>query len=295
MSVVRLTLFFALLLTASCWGPQEQPLRVGFVPSENMSEVLKKAQPIVDLMQRKLKTPVQPFVATDYSGVVEALRSGKLDVAFLNPAAFVMAREEADVRVILKSVRHGSPYFYAAIITRSDSGITKLTDLKNRSFVFGDPLSTSGYIFPKKMFKAVGIDPARDFKQVTHAGGHDATVLAVINKKADAGATFSNNTQGTDGAWTLYLKTPEERKQIRVVAYSEPIPADNLCVSGRLAPQRVQQIEKIFLELSQTADGKRWLSDLYKIDGFEKATDADYKVVRDAFQEAGIGLKKHWQ
>lgn len=295
MSVVRLTLFLALLVTAACSGPKEQTLKVGFVPSENMSEVLKKAQPIVDLLHKKLNVPVQPFVATDYSGVVEALRSGKLDVAFLNPAAYVMARDEADVRVILKSVRHGTPYFYAAIITRADSGITKLTDLKDRSFVFGDPLSTSGYVFPKKMFKAVGLDPARDFKQVTHAGGHDATVLAVLNRKADAGATFSNNTQGNDGAWTLYLKSPEKQKKIRVVAYSEPIPADNLCVSGSLAPETVKQIESIFLELGKTPEGKKWLSDLYKIDGFEKATDDDYKSVRDAFNEAGIGLKKHWQ
>jgi phosphonate transport system substrate-binding protein len=278
----------------ACGRPETQlkVLRVGFVPSENVQEVAQNAQPIVDILQKNLSIEVIPFVATDYTGVVEALRADKLDIAFLTPASYVLAKNEADVKVILKSHRRGSAYYYAAIITRSDSGIRKLEDLRNKTFAFGDPLSTSGHVFPRKMLKEKGIDPVKDFKHVIYSGGHDATVLAVLNRKIDAGATFANFPDGKDAAWMQYLKDPEKQKQIRAIAFSEPIPADNLVINARLDPSLAKRIEETFLELSRSDAGKKMLRDLYQIDGFVPATDEDYDSVREAFQIAGINLKE---
>jgi len=290
---LRLLLFLPLGFLAC--SPSENPrpiLRVGFVPSENVQQVAQNAQPIVEILQKKLAVEVQPFVATDYTGVVEALRANKLDIAFLSPASYVLAKGETDVQVVLKSHRKGSAYYYAAIITHADSGIRTLQDLRNKTFAFGDPLSTTGHVFPRKMFKDNGIDPTKDFKSIIYSGGHDATVLAVLNRKVDAGATFANFTDGKDAAWIQYLKNPEERKKIRAIAYSEPIPADNLVVSGHLDAGLAEKIKEIFLELSRDPAGQKMLSDLYKIDGFVAATDRDYDSVREAFKIAGINLQE---
>jgi phosphonate transport system substrate-binding protein len=234
---------------------------------------------------------VEPFVSVDYTGVVEALRSRKLDVAFLNPASYVLAKREADVRVLVKSQRQGKAYFYSAIITHRDSGIREFKDLKNRTFAFGDPLSTSGHVFPKIILKEHGIDPAKDFKSVIFSGGHDATVLAVFHRKVDAGATYSNTTTG-EGSWKLYLKDPKDHEKIRVVGYSGPIPSDNLVVRSGLAPELAKRIQETFLGLGETADGRKLLKDLYFIDGFVPASDSDYDSVRAAFETAGIKIKE---
>jgi len=287
-------LFFLPLGFLAC-GPSENPrriLRVGFVPSENVQQVAQNAQPIVEIMERKLGMEVQPFVATDYTGVVEALRANKLEVAFLSPASYVLAKGEANIRVILKSHRKGLAYYYAAIITRSDSGIRSLEDLRNKSFAFVDPISTTGHVYPKKMFKEHGIDPTKDFKNVLFSGGHDATVLAILNRKVDAGATFANFTDGKDAAWIQYLKNPQEQRMIRAIAYSEPIPADNLVINGNLDPGLARKVEEVFLELSRDPAGQKMLRDLYQIDGFVPASDQDYDAVREAFQIAGINLKE---
>jgi phosphonate transport system substrate-binding protein len=209
-------------------------LRVGFVPSEDARQVMQNAQPIVDILREKLAMEIQPFVATDYTGVVEALRVNKLDIAFLTPASYVLAKNEAEIRVVLKSERKGIPYYYAAIITRADSGITDLEGLRGKSFAFGDSLSTTGNVIPRQMLKARGIDPVRDFKQVWYSGGHDATVLAVLNGKVDAGATYANSPDGNDTAWMRYLKSDEEVRKIRAIAFSDPIPADNLVINAKL-------------------------------------------------------------
>ena len=267
-------------------------LRVGFVPAEDAQQVMQNAQPVVEILRKELGMEIQPFVATDYTGVVEALRVGKLDVAFLAPASYVLAKNEANVKVVLKSERKGIPTYFAAIITRADSGIKSLDDLRGKTFAFGDSLSTTGHVFPRKMFKERGIDPVRDFKQILYSGGHDATVLAVLNRKVDAGATYANSPDGQDTAWMRYLKNPEDVKQIHAIAFSEPIPADNLVIRGDLDEAIGKKIVDVFINLSRDPAGKAMLRELYQIDGFVTATDKDYDSVREAFKIAGIPLKE---
>jgi phosphonate transport system substrate-binding protein len=297
-AVKKLSLPLAIALLGS-WGwvgcgdsPKTfNTLRVGFVPSEDAQQVLQNAQPLVEILRRKLGMEIQSFVATDYAGVIEALRGEKLDIAFLTPASYVLAKIETDVKVVLKSERKGIPVLYAAIITRADSGIQTLDDLRGKSFAFGDALSTTGHVFPRKMFRDRGLDPVRDFKQILYSGGHDATVLAVLNGKVDAGATYANSPDNEDTAWMRYLKDPEEVKKIRAIAFSEPIPADNLVIRAGLDERVATKIVDLFIELSSDPKGKKMLRDLYQIDGFVRASDKDYDSVREAFAAAGIQLK----
>ena len=88
-----------------------------------------------------------------------------------------------------------------------------------------------------------------------------------------------------------YLKNPEDVKKIHAIAFSEPIPADNLVVSSGLDEAIAKKVERIFLDLSRDPQGKKMLRDLYQIDGFVTATDKDYDSVREAFAIAGIQLK----
>jgi len=289
--------FLIILCLLGCGdsGKSAKVLRVGFVPAEDAQQVMQNAQPIVDILQKQLGMEIQPFVAADYTGVVEALRVNKLDVAFLTPASYVLAKNEANVKVVLKSERKGIASYYAAIITRADSGIQRLEDLRGKTFAFGDALSTTGNIFPRKMFKERGIDPVRDFKQILYSGGHDATVLAVLNGKVDAGATYANSPDGDDTAWMRYLKNPEDVDKIRAIAFSEPIPADNLVINGNLDEAIAKKVEEIFLQLSGDPKGKQMMRDLYQIDGFVPASDRDYDSVRQAFDIAGIPLKASLQ
>ncbi len=289
-----LLLSFALLACGD--APKTvKTLRVGFVPAEDAQQVMQNAQPLVEILRKELGMEIQPFVATDYTGIVEALRVNKLDVAFLAPASYVLAKNEANIKVVLKSERKGIPYYYAAIIVRADSGINTLEDLRGKTFAFGDSLSTTGHVFPRKMFKERGIDPVRDFKQILYSGGHDATVLSVLNRKVDAGATYANSPDSDDTAWMRYLKNPEDIKKIRAIAFSEPIPADNLVISGALDERIAKKVVEIFLGLSRDPKGKQMLRDLYQIDGFVTATDKDYDSVREAFAIAGIQLKQALQ
>jgi phosphonate transport system substrate-binding protein len=293
-NLIRCFTILSWFVLFACGDSPKAPktLRVGFVPAEDAQQVMQNAQPVVEILRKELGMEIQPFVATDYTGVVEALRVGKLDVAFLAPASYVLAKNEANVKVVLKSERKGIPTYFAAIITRADSGINTLEDLRGKTFAFGDSLSTTGHVFPRKMFKERGIDPVRDFKQILYSGGHDATVLAVLNRKVDAGATYANSPDSQDTAWMRYLKDPADVKKIHAIAFSEPIPADNLVIRGDLDDAIAKKIVDVFINLSRDPAGKKMLRELYQIDGFVTATDKDYDSVREAFKIAGIPLKE---
>lgn len=278
-----------LLLAGSPSADAYKPrvLRMGFVPSENVQEVMRNAQPIVTMMRKELGMDVVPFVATDYTGVIEAMRAGRLDVAFFAPGAYMLAEKQAQAKVILKVVREGKPYFYSAIIAHKDTGIRSLKDLKGKTVAFVDPASLSGSLYPRMMLLNEGINPERDFKRVIYAGGHDATVLAVLNRQVDAGATFANDNTGRYGAWHEFLKDPKKIAQIRVVAYSKPMPSDNFAVSKDLDPAIVNRVKTALLKISSNPAGRAQLKKIYHIDGFVPAVASDYDPVREVFERVG--------
>lgn len=273
--------------SAQAADPKE--LRVGFAPFENQREVLKKAGPVVDALSRSLGLKVIPFVAGDYPGVVEAMKGGKLDVAFYSPAALVMAERVAGARVILKSIYKGRSHYYSAIITRTDGPIKKVADLRGKNFAFVDPGSTTGAVYPKLMMKNAGLDPARDLGKVIYAGGHDASILAVYNGKVDAAATFANDDKGQDVPWKHILKA--DASKIRAIAYSKPIPNGAVAVSKHLSPALTARIKRAFLDLGTTGDGRKMLSRMYLIEAFAPASSSDYDPVREAFAKVGLSLK----
>jgi len=292
--IFSILLSLVIIITIISCNQKEEPkdsLNFGIIPFESAEDLIKNVTPLLNVISEGIGMEVKPYMAADYTGVIEAFRGKKLDVAFLSPASYVMAHKEANVKVILKSQRSGNPYYYGMIIARKDSGINSLNDLKGKKFSFGDPISTSGHVFPKMLLLEKGIKPETDFENVVFSGAHDATVLAVFHKKVDAGATFSDDAEGVNGSWKKYLK-PEEAEQLKIIGVSEPIPSDNICVSAELDPKIAEKIAKIIITFGNTEEGKKMMKKLYKFDGYMLANDGDYDSVRKAFALSGIKIEE---
>ena len=184
--------WLAVLFALACGiGPVRAAgvLNVGLVPAEDPRVVVSDNQALLDHLRNSLQMEVKPFVATDYNGVIEALRAKKLDVAFLGPFSYVLASTVADVEAfaVLETEKQGASY-RSVIIARKDHNIGSLKDLGGKTFAFVDPSSTSGHLFPKAGLIKAGYDPDRFFSRVIFSGGHDASAIAVQNGKVDAAA-----------------------------------------------------------------------------------------------------------
>jgi phosphonate transport system substrate-binding protein len=251
------------------------------VPGENAEEVARQYKDLLRYLEQKLGVRVEFFIATDYSSVIEAMRAHHIELAWYGPFSYVLAAQEASAEAFAIPVKDGGgKTYFSYFITRRDSGITTLNDLKGRTFAFGDPASASGHLIPRYVLSRIGITPERDFESVQFSGGHDATVLAVFNRKVDAGAVW-------DGAYhRLVEKHLIDEKQMLVFHKSDPIPESPWAYRRDLPEDLKARIRAAFEAIP---------SDVLEPAGyvrFEAVTDGDYDVIRETAKALNLDVKK---
>lgn len=293
----NLSLVFLGLLSFSCLSfevaaatPKTEVV-MGFNPAENADVVETNSKLFSKYYQERTGLKVKTFIATDYTALIEALRSGQIDFAWLPPFSYIKAEEMAGAEVLLKAVRKGQAVYYSAIITRSDKKINSIEDLKGKNVAWVDPSSVSGHIFPKaNLMKKKGLDPDKFFGKQVFSGAHDALVLAVLNGTVDAGATFCNGPKGEDGAWNQFL-TAADAKKVRVLFVTDPITGDTMATSKKFIRDNKPIVDKtvaMLKDMSNTEEGKKILKALYRIDAMVPATSKEYDAVREAAKTLNI-------
>jgi len=279
---------------------QPAPLRLVLTPSQSPTSLQEPGEEFARVLSQLVGTPVKVYIASDYAGVIEALRSKNVDLAFVHPVGYVLACREAGCRIIAKDVWHGKTSFTARLWVHQESHIQNLEALRGRTIAFVDPASSSGYIYPMVMLIKRGLikdrDPKTFFREALFAGSHDAALLALLNRNVDATASF-------DTAPQQYLKMPcradatkqcpdEERiRQLSYVAETEPIPEAGICGRGDLDPLVTRKVFDALMAMN-APEYRPLLAKLYNIDGFAPAEDAEYNPVRDAVELMGFTGKK---
>jgi phosphonate transport system substrate-binding protein len=276
-------------------GSADKPLRMAFVPSADSQKVLASGKPLGELLEKETGYKIEVSVPTSYAAVIEAVGAGNVDVAWLAPFSYVIARQKFDAQVILGTVRSGSTTYRSQIIAHVDGGINSIEDLKGKKFAFVDSASASGYLFPAALIKEKGGDPATFFGQVTYAGGHDKVVIAVYNRNVDGGATFGNSAESgppTDARTLVTSTLADVMEKVKVVAVTDPIPNDTVSVRKSLPEAVVTRVQNGLLAVAQTDAGKKVLRDLYRIDGLAPTKDSDYDIIRRKAQLLNFNIEE---
>ncbi len=278
--------FLLVFLCVAQAAELKRPVIMGFNPAENAETTEINGKLFVEYYKKKTGLDAKTFVATDYTALIEALRSNQIDFAWLAPFSYVKAEQMANAQVLLKSVRKGQAFFYSAIITRADKPFKTVEDLKGKNMAWVDPSSTSGHIFPKaNLLTKKGIDADKFFARQIFAGSHDALVLSVINGTVDAGATFCNDKEGTDGSWTQFLKSETDRKKVKVLYVTDPITGDTMATSKKFIAAHKDVVDKtvnLLVAMGNDEEGKKILKALYRIDSMVSAKSEDYDAIRAA-------------
>lgn len=273
-------LFMVLAPAGVCHAREPGALRIVFIAYQNPDQLVENIEPVVDYLENRLGTEVEHFAATDYAGVVEALRNGSADVGFMGPLQYVMARQQAGAYPILGEIYNGSPTYVSKIFVRSDSGIEKVGDLAGKTIAFVDPISSSGYMYPLDVFKSAGLiekrgDADRFFKRIYFAGGDEQAIRAVLNRFVDAAGV---------GQFAWSLLRGAERDQVRSIAESRPIPSHCVVVRKGLERERVAALREALLALNEGPD-HGLLAYLYGVDGYVEVDHSTYAEVERVARE----------
>lgn len=271
-----------------------EPLKVGIIPFEDVDKINTAFKPFAAYTGTKVgRTGGQVFVTPAYAGVLQALQSDQIDVAYLNPLSYVLAVQQF-AGTPEKLIPIAMPYFHKSltykgiIFVRADSGINSVKDLRGKSFAFADRTSTSGYLYPAGLMKEAGLNPDKDIKAVNIAG--NAGVMAVMNGQAAGGATYET---GIEGAFTdPVTKTVDQSKvrQFKVIATTDPIPNGMIVARGNLDPATIEKLRTAMASVNTDADGKSALATI----PWDKVVPADdhlFDAVRKKASILGLDLK----
>ncbi|MBI2999887.1 MAG: phosphate/phosphite/phosphonate ABC transporter substrate-binding protein, partial [Deltaproteobacteria bacterium] len=123
-------------------------LKISAIPDENPQEMLRIYQPFADYLAKEIGIPVKFTPVVDYAATVEGLAAGKLDMVWYGGLTSVQAarRAKGATRIVM---RKEDAAFKSHFITRKETGIKSVKDLKGKTFAFGSVGSTSGHLMPR--------------------------------------------------------------------------------------------------------------------------------------------------
>jgi phosphonate transport system substrate-binding protein len=256
-------------------------LKVALLPDENASELIKRNQPLKDYLEKQLGKQIELIVTTEYSSMIEAMRFGRIDIAYFGPLSYVLAKSRADIEPFAAMVENGKPTYRSVVIANVNSGINALTDIRGKKMVYGDPASTSSHLIPKSMLEDVGLVHERDYQQ-NFVGAHDAVAANVANGNADAGGL-------SEIIWNRLIEGKLiDVSKIKVLGYSKDYPQYPWTMRSDLNYDLKGNIRNAFLTLHDPAVLKN-----FKAEGFAPITDRDYDVIRELAKALNLKLAKN--
>ena len=256
-----------------------QEINFGIISTDKSAAIKSLWDPFLEDMQKQTGLKVNGFFATDYTGIIEAQRFNKIQVAWYGNKSAIEAVDRANGEVFAQFIDlHGTPGYYSYIITHKDSPLNNLEDMfknaKNLSFGSGDPQSTSGTLVPGYyVFTQRGVDAKEVFK-VVRSASHGINLLSVLNKQVDVA---TNNSEELD---KLQLKDPAKRAEVKILWTSPLIPRDPLVWRKDLPEDVKAKVKKFITGYGKDAREKDILKGMQQIAGFRESSNAQLVPIR---------------
>ena len=268
-------------------------LTVQFVPTNNDGSMDAKVKPFEEYLSNALGCEVTVTMATDYSTIVEAMASGKVDIGIMPPAAYVQARSQGAAKAILSSSltdydENEQPIsgstansFKGEVLVRADSDMTGLADLKGKTIATLSANSASGYIYPVAEMKDLGIDPTTDCTIVT-VNDIPSEITAVLNGQADAAFVF----EGARYVFSSKFENNDLFADLKVLYLTEgDIPNDAIAVLPTMSEEMQEKVKEVFLNMANDEDGKEAMT-MWGHTAYTEADEAAYDTIEAYIEKA---------
>lgn len=258
-SILASLLVLAALLLSSCVGetPSEQDtpssaeserrtINFGIITTESTNTRETNWRPFIAAMSEWTGYDVQPFYASDYAGMIQAMRYDSVQVGWFSNFSGLQAVRLAGGEVFAKATYpDGGEGYHSILLVPVDSPIQSLDDILtcdgSIDFGLGDPNSTSGFLVPSAfIFAPRGIDPAECFGSVRNAS-HEANALAVANELVDVA------TNNTVNMIVLQRSRPDIYAQLREIWRSPMIQTDPIVWRADLDEEAKRRLQYFFM------------------------------------------------
>lgn len=260
-------------------------LRIGLVPEQNIFKQVERYEPIAAQVLKASGISLTLVTLPSYDDVLEQLRRGELDGAFLGSYAAALGIRQLGLEVVARPVStDGSSTYRGYLFVRTDSGIRTVADMKGKVLALVSPATTAGYLFPMAYLRAQGVRSVpRHFSERFFAGSHDGAIRAVLSRKADVGCAKSSAYE------QLAEEDPRVRSELTILARSEAVPSNGLALRTEVPAATRLSLSRALLIMHESPEGRRQLA-RFGAERFIPVRPEDYDVVYAMAARAGMPI-----
>lgn len=245
---------------AGCGGNSQQAEKktftIAYAPNESTTDSTDARSTLAEDLGKVINMEVKEIQASDYTAIIEALRTGKADMAYMGALAVAMGSERAGVTPIVMKAPNGDKaqaVYHSVFVTQKDnSEINSIKDFKGKTIAFVDPDSTSGNLVPTseimKAFPDLHLTNEKIhtngefFEAVSFSGKHQAGLQAVIKGDVDI-VPISDQIMASE-----FKNGNADENAVKVVHSSAAIPAEAMVVSKTVNEDLKKTLTKFLVE-----------------------------------------------
>lgn len=271
----RISLLAILLIETFFSSPlvAQPSIQVGVASMITPVSAVRYYQQVVEYLGSKLGIPAEMVHRTTYDEIDVLLENQEVDLAFICSSPYVLDNEKFGAELLVAPQVDGQVAYHSNIIVHKDSSIEEVEQLKGMTFVFADPKSNSGRLYPTYMLAKRNESPESFFSSYQYSYSHNKSVEIVAKKRADGAAV--------DSIVYDYMvdNNSPYSEQVRVIHRSPPFGIPPVVVNPDIAPYLKRSLLAIFLEMHNDPEGRAILEAM-RIEKFVEVEDSNYDGIR---------------
>lgn len=249
------------------------PVYIAIASMTSPRETFNYYHNLIDFISEKIDRPIYFKQKKTYKEVNDLLENGEVDFAFICSGAYVEEMKKGKIKLLVAPKINNQTYYQAYIITGINSGLNSFMELEASSFAYTDPLSNTGYLYPRKLLQNLNATEEEFFSKTIYTYGHDISIQMVNRGIIDAASVH--------GLIFDYISTiyPERVENVKVIDKSELFGMPPVVTRSGLENKYFNKYQEVFLNIHNDSIGAAILSNL-KIEKFVIVHDSIYDNIR---------------
>ncbi len=244
-------------------------IKVAILPLYSPLTIYKRYDPLMRYLSEKTGYEFKLVIPKNFEEFIQLVSEGKVDFSYQNPYVFSIVSKKYPVKALAITIGEdctqddsicGDEWFRGIIITKKDSNINKIEDLKGKRIMIVSPTSAGGFLSQKLYLEKKGFNLTRDFKLID-AKRQEKVIIGVYKGEADGGFI-------REAALSVWAEEVDISK-IKILDYGEYLPNWPFAVVKNKNHELIEKVKNSLLNLDSTILKKA------RIKGFKEATDAD--------------------
>ena len=247
-------------------------VRVAIQPNYSLAVMSRRYRPLITYLSEETGYRVEQVSSLSQTNYLSAIEGARADIAFLNPLLYLQAVKTKGAYPLVRVINwDGSDHYRGVIITRADSKIRTLQDLRGCIAMTSSKKGVGGYLGQYKLLRENGIDPDRDLTVVV-GRTQDEVARSVFRGKVKVGFVRED--------FVTALAPAIDLREIRVIAYTDFFPPWCFVAFKSTDPGVAEAIKQALLNLDPNNANHRRILEQSEAARFIEASDSDYDSVR---------------